>query len=64
MDPPYGAGLAAPALAALDAVGWIAADALVAVETGHGDAWEPPTGFRQAEQRRYGRAVINFLRRE
>ena len=59
LDPPYGKGLGAPALAAARAGGWIAPGALV--------VWEerapmvPPEGFALAEHRRYGRSHLTFL---
>ena len=44
LDPPYGAGLAGPALLALAAAGWIADGALVSVETGVDEAALPWAG--------------------
>jgi 16S rRNA (guanine966-N2)-methyltransferase len=61
LDPPYGSGLAAPALTALAAAGWIAPGALVVVESGPRDAFEAPSGFALVDQRRYGKAVLQFL---
>jgi len=58
LDPPYGEDLAAPALLALEAQGWIAEGAIVAVETGSKDPFEPPPGFTALDARRYGRAII------
>jgi len=62
LDPPYGAGLAAPALAALAQRGWLAPGALVVVELGRGDALTPPQGFTLVDERRYGKARLMFLR--
>jgi 16S rRNA (guanine966-N2)-methyltransferase len=62
LDPPYGSGLAAPALAALTAAGWIAPGALVVVESGPRDGFVAPPGFRLVDQRRYGKAMLSFLR--
>ena len=62
LDPPYGSGLAAPALAALAAAGWLAAGALAVVEHGARERLEAPTGFTAIEQRRYGAGVLTFLR--
>ncbi|MPY72524.1 MAG: 16S rRNA (guanine(966)-N(2))-methyltransferase RsmD, partial [Alphaproteobacteria bacterium] len=45
LDPPYQSGLAAPALAALERAGWIAAEALISVELDKTEAFEPPPGF-------------------
>ncbi len=59
LDPPWGSGLAAPALAALAREGWLRPDALVVVESAHDDAPDLP-GLM--DRRRYGRAVLAFLR--
>ncbi|MEX0808280.1 MAG: 16S rRNA (guanine(966)-N(2))-methyltransferase RsmD [Dongiaceae bacterium] len=62
LDPPYGKGLAAPALAALAAAGWIAPGAIVSVETGPGENFVAPEGFEMIDERRYGKATITLLR--
>ena len=62
LDPPYGSGLAAPALQALAAAGWIAPGALVVVESGTRDELALPPGFVECDRRRYGKAVLSFLR--
>ena len=62
LDPPYGLGLAVPALAHLDARGWIAPHALIAIETGKGDVLDA-IGFATETSRVHGKAVINLLRR-
>ena len=64
LDPPYGSGLAAPALAALAAAGWIAPGALIVVmvEGGPRDELAPPPGFALVDTRRYGKAMLRFLR--
>jgi 16S rRNA (guanine966-N2)-methyltransferase len=64
LDPPYGKGLAAPALTALAAAGWIAPAAIVSVETGPGENFETPDGFVSIDARRYGKATITLLRYE
>jgi 16S rRNA (guanine966-N2)-methyltransferase len=64
LDPPYGEDLAAPALAALGAAGWLAPGALVVVELAARQALEPPPGFAPLDQRRYGAARLVFLRYE
>ena len=61
MDPPYNQGLAAPALAALAGKGWIAPDAIVAVELMKAEAFEAPEGFELRDQRSYGKAKVAFL---
>ena len=61
LDPPYRAGLAAPALAALAGRGWLAADATVVVEHGSDDPVEPPATFLVRDRRRYGMTALTFL---
>jgi 16S rRNA (guanine966-N2)-methyltransferase len=53
-----------PALAALDAAGWLTPDALCVVETDGRERFEPPSGFATLEERQYGRARLLFLRKE
>jgi len=62
LDPPYGEGIAAPALTALAAQGWIAPGALVVVESGPRDDFAPPDGFTPVDSRRYGKARFALLR--
>jgi 16S rRNA (guanine966-N2)-methyltransferase len=64
LDPPYREGLAAPALAALAASGWLATGAVVVVEVGAKEAFVPPDGFEPLDERRYGAARLVFLRRD
>jgi 16S rRNA (guanine966-N2)-methyltransferase len=64
LDPPYGADLAAPALAALAQAGWIAPGALVVVELGDRAMLDPPPGFAPIDTRRHGRARIVLLRHD
>jgi 16S rRNA (guanine966-N2)-methyltransferase len=63
LDPPYGSGLAAPALAALAAAGWLRPDALAIVEIAATESLQPPAGFIIVDQRVYGAARLVFLRR-
>jgi 16S rRNA (guanine966-N2)-methyltransferase len=56
LDPPYGQGLLAPALAALQAGGWLAEGALVCAEIGPGDA--PPEGTLALADRAHGKARL------
>ena len=62
LDPPYHEDLAAPALAALAARGWLAAGALVVVEVAARQKFAAPEGFALLEERRYGAARLVFLR--
>lgn len=64
MDPPYNQGLAEPALAALDAAGWIAQAALVTVELMKSEPFDPPAGFETIDERIYGKARVVILRKE
>lgn len=60
LDPPYGLGLADPALSHLHARGWIAPGAIISVETAAADTlaceWE------LLVERRFGKALIRLLR--
>ena len=58
LDPPYGQGLAEPALAALVDGGWLAPDAIVLVEEDARAAVKPPEALRLAEERVYGDTKI------
>jgi 16S rRNA (guanine966-N2)-methyltransferase len=62
LDPPYGEDVAAPALAALAATGWLAPGALAVVEVGAKQKLGAPPGFTLLEERRYGAARLVFLR--
>ncbi|MFO0995696.1 MAG: 16S rRNA (guanine(966)-N(2))-methyltransferase RsmD [Alphaproteobacteria bacterium] len=62
LDPPYGRGLAEPALAALAKARWFADEALVIIELSKADALAPPPGFRTLEERSYGQTRFTLLR--
>lgn len=64
LDPPYGKGLAAPALAALRDGAWLAAGATVVVETGKGEDAPYTDGYGLLDEREYGAARIAVLRRD
>ena len=64
MDPPYGQGLAEPALSALVEAGWIDHASLTVVELMAKEPFDPPAGFSQSDQRKYGQARLVFLRRD
>ena len=64
LDPPYRSGLAAPALTALVAAGWLAADALAVVEIAASEEFSSPARFARVDERVYGAARLVFLRRE
>jgi 16S rRNA (guanine966-N2)-methyltransferase len=60
LDPPYGKSLAAPALSALAAAGWLAPGCVAVVETEGG--FIAPSGFAELDRRRYGKAEFAILR--
>jgi 16S rRNA (guanine966-N2)-methyltransferase len=62
LDPPYGSGLAAAALASLAAGGWLAPAALVVVELAAREAMAAPAGLAVEDERRYGAGRIVLLR--
>ena len=62
LDPPYGSGLAGPALDALTAAGWLAAAALVTVEIGRDERFSTPDRFDLLDERATGAARILILR--
>ncbi|HUB97514.1 MAG TPA: 16S rRNA (guanine(966)-N(2))-methyltransferase RsmD [Stellaceae bacterium] len=63
LDPPYGEDVAGAAIVALAEAGWLAAEALVAIELPARQNFSPPPGFARLDARRYGAARIEFLRR-
>ena len=64
LDPPYGKDRAPEAIRGLDAAGWIAQGALIAVETGRTEDLDLPEGFTLEDQRRYGRAKISLVTKD
>jgi 16S rRNA (guanine966-N2)-methyltransferase len=62
IDPPYRSGLAAPALEAIEAAGWLLPGALAVLEIGARDEASPPAGFALVDDRVYGTARLVFLR--
>jgi 16S rRNA (guanine966-N2)-methyltransferase len=64
LDPPYRSGLAAPALTALRATGWLAPGALAVIEVAAHEELLLPPGFTLIDERLYGAARLAFLRRE
>jgi 16S rRNA (guanine966-N2)-methyltransferase len=64
LDPPYGEGLAAKALAAIHAAGWLSSTAIVAIEADRAQPEIIPEGFLAIDSRDYGRTRIVLVRRE
>jgi 16S rRNA (guanine966-N2)-methyltransferase len=60
-DPPYGKGLAEPALRAAHVGGWLAPGALLVVEEAAAAPFNPGAPFRVADERHYGETVIRFV---
>jgi 16S rRNA (guanine966-N2)-methyltransferase len=63
LDPPYGKGLARPALDALIDGGWLATDALIVIEEAAGAAIDLPPALKHEDARRYGDTQFVFARR-
>lgn len=61
LDPPYGEGLAAPALAALAAHGWFADGAVAVVELAAREEFTAPEGLKMTDERAYGDTRLVFL---
>lgn len=61
LDPPYGSGLAVPALTRASTQGWVAAYAVASVETGKGEVVRVP-GFSAETPRGHGKAYLHLLR--
>lgn len=64
VDPPYGKGLATPALAALRDGRWLAPQALLVVEETVEAALDIPKGLELVESRTYGDTQVVILRAE
>ena len=60
LDPPYGAGLAQPALAR--AAAWLAPGGWISLES-HGEEVAPPAGLEREAERRFGKAMLSLFRR-
>ena len=61
MDPPYGQGLAQPALDRLHRLGWIGAGTWIALETAH-DEKVQVKALEIETERKVGKAKLNLLR--
>jgi len=62
LDPPYRSGLAATALGALHAAGWLTPHALAVIEVHAREESASPAGFAVLDERSYGAARLVFLR--
>lgn len=63
MDPPYGQDVAATALVALDAQGWLTSDVTVVLEIDRRTPFIVPPGFQEIDSRSIGPATVAILRR-
>lgn len=61
LDPPYGSGLAEPALGALAEEGWLAPGATIVLELAGDDEFTPPAGFAISGDRAYGKTRVLIL---
>ena len=61
LDPPYGKGLAEPALAGLLSGDWLASGAIVMLERGSDEPEIETPGYRRLDVRDYGAARVLFL---
>jgi 16S rRNA (guanine966-N2)-methyltransferase len=64
LDPPYGKGLAPPALKALRDGGWLESQALIVIEEAAEAEVALPEGFSLREARRFGDTQLIFARAE
>jgi 16S rRNA (guanine966-N2)-methyltransferase len=64
LDPPYGKGLAPPALKALRDGGWLEPNALIVIEEGAEAVAPLPEGFILREARRFGDTQLIFASAE
>jgi 16S rRNA (guanine966-N2)-methyltransferase len=63
LDPPYGRGLAAGALARLVEGGWLRAEAVAVAEIGADESAPEVAGYKLLDSRSYGAAQVAFLAR-
>ncbi len=61
LDPPYGSGLAVPALQGLASRGWIGSGAVCLVEIAAREALAIPPGYAILDERTYGAGRVVFL---
>lgn len=62
MDPPYDTDLLPATLTGLAKQGWLTDGAVLVCEHRFSTDLEPPAGFTQLDERRYGKAKVTFLR--
>lgn len=62
LDAPYDQDISGPTLLSLNGRGWINADTLCIVESPSKTEFEAPRGFEILDQRKYGAAMISFVK--
>lgn len=62
MDAPYNLEVSGPTLLSLKARGWVGPESLCVVETASKTEFEIPLGFEALDQRKYGAAMISFVK--
>lgn len=62
LDAPYDQEISGPTLLALQGRGWINGDTLCIVETPSKLEFDAPRGFETLDQRKYGAAMISFVK--
>jgi 16S rRNA (guanine966-N2)-methyltransferase len=60
-DPPYGKGLAEPALRSVRTGGWLSPGALIVLEEAVSAPFAAPDGFAVTDERNYGDTVVRFV---
>ncbi len=63
LDPPYRHDLAPMALLGVKARGWAAPGCVLVIETGSDERFDIPPGYRFIDERVYGAAKVQFLKR-
>jgi len=64
LDPPYGSGLAGPALLAIAKAGWLTDDSLAVVEIAASELFDAPQPWFLWDERRYGAARLALFKRK
>jgi 16S rRNA (guanine966-N2)-methyltransferase len=62
LDPPYHSGIIPKCLPQLKEKGWVDTESIIITECDKDESYTLPEGMERLDQRRYGRAVIDWLR--
>jgi 16S rRNA (guanine966-N2)-methyltransferase len=63
LDPPYYKNLVTPTLVKLLSSGWLAANAVIVIETGAKEEFTIPEQYEDIENRKYGNSRIHILKK-